>query len=134
MEELQFDQKFGVFLRVLRKCSEVFFQLETNQKHICNVIIRPKLNVVGKGEDSKFYPSNLQNYPFPHSRHDEHFGEQIHRFLNIAKIDLKLLHMIRNRVLSTQKSSGVLLELLGGVTAIVSNRDKKSHTFLAVRA
>ena len=56
MEELQIDQKFGVFLRVLRKRSEVFFQLETNQKHIYNVIIRPKLNVVSKHEGSKFYP------------------------------------------------------------------------------
>ena len=25
MEELQIDQKFGVFLRVLRECPEVFF-------------------------------------------------------------------------------------------------------------
>ena len=61
MEKLQIDQEVGVFLRVFRKFSEVFFQLETNQKHVYNVIIRPKLSVVGKREDSKFYlqSSNL---------------------------------------------------------------------------
>ena len=73
MEELQIDQKFGVFLlRVLRKCSEVFFQLETNQKHIYNVIIRPKLSVVSKHEDSKFYPLAQPPYlPPPHSWCDQ---------------------------------------------------------------
>ena len=55
MEEFQIDRKCAVFLRVLRKCSEVFFRLETNQKHIYNVIIRAKLSVVSKHEDSKFY-------------------------------------------------------------------------------
>ena len=56
MEELQIDEKFRIFLRMLRKCSEVFFQLETIQKHVSIVIIRPKLSVVSKHEDSKFYP------------------------------------------------------------------------------
>ena len=55
MEELQIDQKSGELLRMIWKCSEVFFQLKMNQKHIYNVIIRPKLSAVGKREDSKFY-------------------------------------------------------------------------------
>ena len=56
MGKLQIDQKSVDLLRMLWKCSEVFFQLKLNQKHIYNVIIRPKLSVVGKREDSKFYP------------------------------------------------------------------------------
>ena len=69
MEELQINDTFRVFLKVLRKCSEVFFQLKRNQKHIYNVIIRPKLSVVGKRESLKFYPlPNLQIYS-PHNRH-----------------------------------------------------------------
>ena len=66
MEKLQIDQKSGDLLRMLWKCSEVFFQLKMNQKHIYNVIIRPKLSVVSKRKDSKFYFfPNLQIYPLP---------------------------------------------------------------------
>ena len=78
-----------------------------------------------------FTPPQPPNLFIPHSWRDESFGRQIYHFLKITKIDLKLLHMIRNRVLGIQKCSGMLLELLGVVTAIVSNRDKISHTFLA---
>ena len=81
-----------------------------------------------------FTPPQPPNLFIPHSWRDESYGRQIYHFLKIIKIDLKLLHMIRNRVLGIQKCSGMLLELLGVVTAIVSNRDKISHPFLAVRA
>ena len=63
MEKLQTDQKSGDLLRMLWKCSKVFFQLKTNQKDIYNVIIRPKLSVVGKCEDSKFYLPQPPNLP-----------------------------------------------------------------------
>ena len=43
MEELQIDQKSGEVLRMLWKCSEVFFQLRMNQKHIYDVVILPKM-------------------------------------------------------------------------------------------
>ena len=62
MEKLQIDQKSGDLLRVLWKCSEEFFHLKTKQKHIYNVIIRPKLSVVGKREDSKFYAPCRRGY------------------------------------------------------------------------
>ena len=65
MEKLQIDQKSGEVLRMLCKCSEVFFQLKLNQKYIYNVIIRPKLSVVGKREDSKIYPPQPPNLPRP---------------------------------------------------------------------
>ena len=72
MEKLQIDQKSGDLLRVLWKFSEVFFQLKTNQKQIYNVIIRPKLIVVGKREDSKFYPLPQPPYlPPPHGWRDQ---------------------------------------------------------------
>ena len=32
--------------KVLWNCSDVFFQVKTNQKHICNVFVRPKLRVL----------------------------------------------------------------------------------------
>ena len=43
MEELQIDEKSGVLLKMLWKCSDVFFQLKTIQKHIYKVLMRPKL-------------------------------------------------------------------------------------------
>ena len=59
-----------VLPKTVWNCSEVFFQVKTNQKHICNVFVRPKLSLVGKLENSKFYPlPNLQIY-LSHSRRD----------------------------------------------------------------
>ena len=75
MEELQIDQKSGDLLRKLWKCFEVFFHLKTNQKHIYNVIIRPKLSVVGKREDSKFY-TQPPNLPSPHRRREIFHGPE----------------------------------------------------------
>ena len=60
MQKLQINQKSGDLLRMLWKCSEVFFQLKMNQKYIYNVIIWPNLSFVGKCEDWKFYPPYLQ--------------------------------------------------------------------------
>ena len=78
-----------------------------------------------------FIPPQPPNLFIPHSWRDESFGRQICHFLKITKIDLKLLHMIRNRVLGIQKCSGMLLELLGVVTVMCQIATKNAYTFLA---
>eukprot|EP00493_Phyllostaurus_siculus_P004846 UN04872 len=47
-----------------------------NQKHAYNVIIRPKLSVVGKREDSKFYPLPTCEFT-THRRRDHDFMKEL---------------------------------------------------------
>ena len=43
-------------LKSFSKCSQVFLQVKRNQKHICNMFIRPKLSSLKLFENSKNHP------------------------------------------------------------------------------
>ena len=72
-------------LRSFWKCSQVFFQVKRNQKHIYNVFIRPKLNIVGQRENSKICPSNLEI-------ERTFLGDPVCNVVNLTK---NVLHVVR---------------------------------------